>query len=1394
MTRQDPAGHPSGGALSLGFPYKGLSMPNTLPERDREAVQQDQHRAAVQSQQTSAFQRAEQSIRLVQGPSLSAAGLFRNATAADSSSVFLTGNLTRAPTSTPGVSIGPPPEPLASFQPPASSGPNASFNPPNASFSSNPPPANATVSAPPQRAERTARTQRARTERDRAAANPNLNRIQNTPTANTPAEREAQVASRTEQRQEAENIVSRARSNGQDTPNNAASNGRPLFEEQGEYQVLYHDFIVYIQGADVTPYIQGSLSITMGVNDTTNQCSFTLANTGDIFTITPENVAGKWRLSPGEPFSEYAKKQIYDFKIDENRNPFDMKSGGRRWDLMQFGCIFHRQDPIRVWVHHPGDEGDFWFPVFTGYLTGKGLSNDYTNLVSSMQITAVDIRDLMRGMRVQRNTVLSGEVREQTELGVLASGQNVAVRRDVATLGRNSPLFQEAVQEIHSAAQARNGQAPLSREEKLQRCNAALLRATRGATGIRLLGDLFRDYIPGETTSYTFAWAGLSFTQISHALTVGGTAAVEHHAVNKNGVNQDPARVQATAGNDSSRGALTESVGRFREGLTYLYPNPTPDRRRTSEDANKAILEHWYRLCLFGSPIRRDCDESNILTRLAPSVALQDCRFWTEAEVRSAGRMTQTDGVWAPDMQLVHWLLPRQGDGTNSTTRVDGTKYQKAGTTRSTTGLFELTVLGNGGNHATNVQREFTDRLSFLLQEVMSVIDYRLWVTGNGDIVFEFPMYDFNPEDFGIFRSVLEVDKHLLQDDHDDEHGEYNTVVLVSGSYTGYNVGGTTNTGSPNLKPPTGIAMSLALAARRGFRIDRGHTYNYIRDKDKLDKIALILLQKQIMEASSFSMSFASRVFITPNRPLHDKHIERIGLATSVTNTWDVFGEATTAVDLIGSRGLDIYGVRRSLTGGRALPISFAEIPGANGADTIRSRRDLSTRVSILFKDGLTADEIVFGRIAGNQLIPRPLTPGAPQPEPRSTSTFHVESLREVQAALSLGHPGGGIFSVEEYRQRLRLGQTVSAAEILNRAVAYEGLGRSDEALNVVGGIQTARDQEQEGANPAPTSEAVEQANAETNANRPPGIQPPFTEENHVEASGVVIVPTVIPRPLASQSQFRRRQPPTDVWEARREDLNPNVYGCVGCSAYTDWARKNNEAIQRAYPRLPQLQREFMMAAALIETNPGNDNGAATGGRRTGTALYNFNFMNVKAFQNAWPGYWYNRPEGAREVAYRSFHSAEEGWTDFYQGIHNSRYATAGALFDAGNEHWIERLYFLGWSDGFQRFLAGQRSSRSRTGITAEQRASLPNDESGGIDRNSAAFQSLRISYYSGYYRSFRANLEIVRSQLRLARRAAACDPLAQATRSDQRRRELENNLHAAQEAAARNPAPQRRR
>jgi hypothetical protein len=80
-----------------------------------------------------------------------------------------------------------------------------------------------------------------------------------------------------------------------------------------EFQTYIVDVRIWIEGVEVTTWIQDDISWTIAGTGGVNNLSFTLANPEDIWLVTPENLENKWRTGLGL-YSELEKKSLYERK------------------------------------------------------------------------------------------------------------------------------------------------------------------------------------------------------------------------------------------------------------------------------------------------------------------------------------------------------------------------------------------------------------------------------------------------------------------------------------------------------------------------------------------------------------------------------------------------------------------------------------------------------------------------------------------------------------------------------------------------------------------------------------------------------------------------------------------------------------------------------------------------------------------------------------------------------------------------------------------------------------------------------------------------------------------------------------------------------------------------
>jgi len=547
------------------------------------------------------------------------------------------------------------------------------------------------------------------------------------------------------------------------------------------------DFRIFIFGAEVTDYVTGSLSWTSADRDGFGTASFTLQNAADNFILTFENFGitpNNEKLASGPVFrntkdakkpiehnmySEAAKFSIYNKKL-ELSNGVKNSSGDKPWNLGVRNLIFHKNDPLRIFIRNPYLDSDEWYNVFTGYVDVARKQGSYINGESTISISCNDIRSLMSKMRISMQPTYG---------------------KQLATEFLNSP------------------------------------------------DSIFADVFLPSTNTHPLA--NTDFQTCMEILITGqgklpsGGASAQLSALTN---------VFQTATGAGSTGA-PKGIGGFTKGRVVEYD------QNASDSAKANLLEDWYATLLLGS--------NGSKSKPTPL---------TYKEVSAIGAGTYPDGPNAPDKQQVHFLIPKGGTNAESLVRTE---------------------------FAQGIEQIDWENRYFIIKNLCSVIDYQFWITGNGDIVFEFPMYDSTPDNFGkSYKKFLTVDNFIISDDISDEEGDIPTVMEVSGQGTYANTDHTTSL-PPAIQPKV-VVVSPALASRVGVNVETAQTlFTQIKS---LEKIALIEYTKRLSESSKMSIEYAWRPFIFPNKPVFHKTEQRMGWVSAHSNTMQVHGQCSSNTTL----------------------------------------------------------------------------------------------------------------------------------------------------------------------------------------------------------------------------------------------------------------------------------------------------------------------------------------------------------------------------------------------------------------------------------------------------------------------------------------------------------------
>lgn len=338
----------------------------------------------------------------------------------------------------------------------------------------------------------------------------------------------------------------------------------------------------------------------------------------------------------------------------------------------------------------------------------------------------------------------------------------------------------------------------------------------------------------------------------------------------------------ASLGPATGKKVSLNTVGEFKKGKDIKY-DPSKETRKT-------ILEQWNNLITFG-------DYS-----LNP-------KFLTYAEMQKMGQTTHEWGensIWA---RSVHCLWPNDGSPNIN--------------------LIETSVDGR-----TEDKIQWGTRLELLL-DVCENIDYVMYVSPLGDIIFEFPMWDFSPDDYGSYENLYKFQHHIISRSPNDEGGEAVSGVVVNSNVLSSEKSNPVEKGGGNVP---GVAADIeltrtiysnALASRIGVQIKTIYKPGVV-DQGKLTKLGFIEFAKATAEYDKHSFSAQYRPFLIVNRPIYDVEAYRIGNSNTINYTWRIRESAEVDLDLnfIRKGEIDKDGkvTFRFITGGEANPISYNKI------------------------------------------------------------------------------------------------------------------------------------------------------------------------------------------------------------------------------------------------------------------------------------------------------------------------------------------------------------------------------------------------------------------------------------------------------------------------------------
>lgn len=802
------------------------------------------------------------------------------------------------------------------------------------------------------------------------------------------------------------------------------------FEEK-PYQVFFLDFRIYIQGIEVTQFVTGALTITKANRDGAGTASFQLDNALDRFVITKENLAGKWRDTT-DKYSEAAKHGIYLYKKGAGEAAID-----RVAELVN-DSFETNLAAIQAKTDDPKNK--------------RRLDRDQRNDAEINKTEAKELKkaakDTLQGLPaedvIRNSAAVEQALFEQLAargLSEQAAAQQARAMTDrrynqLTDAGKVRPKSDGPVQEVNVDGTPAEGRGRFKRQKFIRNPIDSDTGDSRwpleerstvfhkndpirifihnplteddwwlyGFTGFVDTYPVQTDYLTSQSTITIACYdirALMQKMRVSQNSTLP-TVAPEPLFLDRTSVFADllfPSNWGKAFANLSFENAISYlmtgatidgkgdgirfGVGEAKAGWRVTYPVDG----KPESSISKATLEEWHSLCINGGKkVPEGSKEvSKGFANLAPL---------TSAEVQLIGSKTTSTGEYSPMRPLVHFLLPEKGTAARNLTN------------------FQF--------DAGSEQRDWVTRFE-IVTDFCARIDYEWTVLPNGDMAFEFPMYDFSPEDFGSWSTVFTADWHLINGGYSDEGGDIITALTVQG--------GTPNTeidpfsSAPKSFAYVGLIQSSVMAARVGVTVDNA-SLPFVSSRERLRSLGLIEFQKRLANANTMDMDFGFRPFITPNRPMYNAVEKRMGLTSSIVETLAVFDKASTAAAIRFIRQVRDDGTFRLITGGDSMPISYRKIfPG--DVKSVGNTRTTGVRTTLEVDgdpDALTSDTEVQENTSGVNNEDRPpsyvqeIRPGTyftMAPAARRVADVIAQAINGVPFLLNnIPEAGGRIFSI----------------------------------------------------------------------------------------------------------------------------------------------------------------------------------------------------------------------------------------------------------------------------------------------------------------------------------------------------------------------------------------------
>jgi hypothetical protein len=698
--------------------------------------------------------------------------------------------------------------------------------------------------------------------------------------------------------------------------------------------VMFADVRVVVMGVEVSDYLTGDVSVVRNEGDTEGTCSFSLDNNYDRFIMRPENFGGE---TPKYNLKQSASPQdMGDNKV--SGKPNEISRDNMRWIIDESdngrSSFEYDERPKRDLFNYKIRQ----IMKFNNISNGAGVSQFSTAgsvVASSTQVVNTSSSGLSREMPCFNLTVGTCVLHVHDEVRVWFADPCVDPLNESEY--RWAPLFSGVISSAPVKRNRVNGESSISVTcgdlrylMKKMRIAGNIQSADQKKTLVQFDDPvgMFKDALPFAdpaqgNVKFENILSDLSYRQLTRAIFCGDS----------------PADIQARDQQIKSAGLAGNMLAAFGGGtdpwvdkLAYGESHQNDPKLQirgigtislgyeidyepsASASSKVTILEDWNDLILFGAKF--DWYTNDEVERI--SAGTRPINYLAHDD----------DGEGQPSpysvlSTFVHYLFPEP--------------YHVE--TFNIRNCLERALVTPGSDVSWNNRLE-------IIKQASDNIGYKFYISPIGDVIFEFPMFDFMPEAFGKYASCYVVGDSIKSDDQNDEgDGNVVTGLIVRGGFTAADAGSNAQLNETANNQAYSVIIKSDFMARKYSNVVEEYAIPWLDrvwelsttdaagntiDKNALQRNALISFGiieffKRISAMSSMGFDGIYNPFWLPNRPILNKLLRRIGLTTSATISIPIDGAPTSSIDTYYIRAADHDNNFIGITGAPNTPFSYAD-------------------------------------------------------------------------------------------------------------------------------------------------------------------------------------------------------------------------------------------------------------------------------------------------------------------------------------------------------------------------------------------------------------------------------------------------------------------------------------